>query len=141
MLTRMFEKAGSSPRVRGTHIGAGARLARVRFIPAGAGNASSSSMLKSCHSVHPRGCGERAFHCVPRGANDGSSPRVRGTQEVDNALRDLGRFIPAGAGNARGHGSGFDAAAVHPRGCGERVQLSNAALIESGSSPRVRGTL
>ena len=52
--------AGSSPRVRGTHLQAVERLERPRFIPAGAGNAVRYKDFWGLTPVHPRGCGERS---------------------------------------------------------------------------------
>ncbi len=50
---------GSSPRVRGTLIGAAIRYGESRFIPACAGNASPVAPTHPDYSVHPRVCGER----------------------------------------------------------------------------------
>ncbi len=50
---------GSSPRVRGTPARPGARAPRARFIPACAGNASSTGRWVLTWTVHPRVCGER----------------------------------------------------------------------------------
>ena len=92
---------GSSPRVRGTPDQRLVGQVHRRFIPAGAGNARARFRRSADPPVHPRGCGERAWHGERRGAKSGSSPRVRGTL-FDRAFDCLlGRFIPAGAGNAQ----------------------------------------
>ena len=71
---------------------------------------------------------------------NGSSPRVRGTQ------RDLihpmagGRFIPARAGNTWISASSNTTDSVHPRACGEHGQARPCERHHGGSSPRVRGT-
>ncbi len=49
---------GSSPRVRGTQKADRARVRKIRFIPAGAGNTRLYETLYAQLSVHPRGCGE-----------------------------------------------------------------------------------
>ena len=131
---------GSSPRVRGTpdrHIVNGPQL---RFIPACAGNAFSSWLIRKSLAVHPRVCGERGFagHDFPSVA--GSSPRVRGTLAHPLAVGSVLRFIPACAGNALATSSAGADAAVHPRVCGERGTLPAFAATPTGSSPRVRGT-
>ena len=90
---------GSSPRVRGTGIVAGPVRAVVRFIPARAGNGSSTRRRPSGTSVHPRACGERSRKDARRSLWDGSSPRVRGTGGFGIHDRPGFRFIPARAGN------------------------------------------
>src|SRR5690606_816522 len=55
-------------------------------------------------------------------------------------LERRARFIPAGAGNAKAIRAGSTAFAVHPRGCGERRDITTIRDFEAGSSPRVRGT-
>ena len=79
------EDAGSSPRVRGTRDGNGGRPSAKRFIPACAGNASSSSPIATRLPVHPRVCGERKPCPMRVLAHTGSSPRVRGTP-CDSAI-------------------------------------------------------
>ncbi len=51
------------------------------------------------------------------------------------------RFIPACAGNARRSPARRARQPVHPRVCGERAVRQHAVAVQSGSSPRVRGTL
>ena len=70
----------------------------------------------------------------------GSSPRVRGTPAARRRAAVVARFIPAGAGNAPADRSLDRSAAVHPRGCGERLPELEPEPDLSGSSPRVRGT-
>ena len=131
---------GSSPRVRGTAHWINPTRPPCRFIPARAGNGSSSFLMTSSASVHPRACGERA--CSTRSLTDsnGSSPRVRGTdgdlvrQHVEH------RFIPARAGNGGGQNLQMVNLTVHPRACGERQCRGRLAVPVHGSSPRVRGT-
>ena len=152
---------GSSPRVRGTP---GSRLPSAlsaRFIPACAGNTPTVNDWRSRKSVHPRVCGEhvrppprtRSSATVhPRVcgeheaapltdlANNGSSPRVRGTPRQEHSPGRLRRFIPACAGNTQAMASPIAAPTVHPRVCGEHHYRTLTALSQNGSSPRVRGT-
>ncbi|CAD6875380.1 hypothetical protein [Methylomonas fluvii] len=132
---------GSSPRVRGTRVQIRSCVRLLRFIPAGAGNASSSSPYSSSSAVHPRGCGERAIGGIDRHTEDGSSPRVRGTPLPNKHTADRRRFIPAGAGNALKMSCATCLSTVHPRGCGERRSKLIDLGVVAGSSPRVRGTL
>ncbi len=112
---------GSSPRVRGTPERATSKFSVDRFIPAGAGNtASIRSQWRSA---------------------TGSSPRVRGTHPLRTHRPDGRRFIPAGAGNTLIVISMLAAFTVHPRGCGEHAGGGPCSCANSGSSPRVRGTL
>ena len=91
--------AGSSPRVRGTHGQWQPERARPRFIPARAGNTTSSSKKGTSRTVHPRACGEHAPRARSRQSLLGSSPRVRGTLVDFTRYRVRQRFIPARAGN------------------------------------------
>ena len=131
---------GSSPRVRGTLGRSSVRQDRARFIPACAGNASSSSSPRSSSAVHPRVCGERSSSDAEIGCEVGSSPRVRGTPTPQGPDFWWERFIPACAGNACTPGLRCPRRSVHPRVCGERACKLELPFIDRGSSPRVRGT-
>ena len=139
-LSASYRSAGSSPRVRGTQIGAFCYDCISRFIPACAGNARDAPPQLLSTPVHPRVCGERALLDHPNISMNGSSPRVRGTQDRPELSCPLVRFIPACAGNAVGPVLGDTAKTVHPRVCGERVQHRTRRPRMAGSSPRVRGT-
>ena len=112
--------AGSSPRVRGTLQLLHAHAAQLRFIPACAGNSSSSSGRRCCTTVHPRVCGELDMEPLPGRWAIGSSPRVRGTRPACTPTPSQ--------------------ATVHPRVCGELGFPRSRGRSMSGSSPRVRGT-
>ena len=139
-LFRRLAKSGSSPRVRGTPRRPGCRCASGRFIPACAGNASSSSSRASSSTVHPRVCGERVASVRQGRVVGGSSPRVRGTQPLHEVAPRRRRFIPACAGNARAPCPWRAPCPVHPRVCGERKDSGGNLDGLNGSSPRVRGT-
>ena len=66
---------------------------------------------------------------------------VRGTREEGDRNRHCRRFIPARAGNASPQRPMRPIRSVHPRACGERGFLILVLAFETGSSPRVRGTL
>ncbi|EFW09822.1 hypothetical protein HMPREF9005_1181 [Actinomyces sp. oral taxon 178 str. F0338] len=69
---------GSSPRVRGKHLGGGALDAERGLIPARAGKTTWTARGGRGTTAHPRACGENA-RAVRRCAQRwGSSPRVRG---------------------------------------------------------------
>ncbi len=131
---------GSSPRVRGTRLLSLGRQPGRRFIPACAGNSTSRSAAAAAPAVHPRVCGELNALRLWRFWRGGSSPRVRGTPRNPHAPQARQRFIPACAGNSTRGSVRADAAAVHPRVCGELAVLRVRKSYVNGSSPRVRGT-
>ena len=131
---------GSSPRVRGTETSGSHCCYLYRFIPACAGNSSSSGVGISSPSVHPRVCGEQRQQVRQAGAGDGSSPRVRGTVALLRFSRHTRRFIPACAGNRQPTFSPASHVSVHPRVCGEQSCDLSVQCCVHGSSPRVRGT-
>ena len=131
---------GSSPRVRGTLSMPPASQRPARFIPACAGNTPGREVRVGQVTVHPRVCGEHDKVYDAMLDESGSSPRVRGTPlEHQGGQRQL-RFIPACAGNTTRAGPvGFDGP-VHPRVCGEHIEIIMIVVGPTGSSPRVRGT-
>ena len=112
---------GSSPRMRGTHMG--------------------ENLNVLCMTDHPRVCGEHAFPWPAPAQFVGSSPRMRGTPVLVRLPQVLKRIIPAYAGNTFPAAVYSKKQADHPRVCGEhekvQIRISNGA----GSSPRMRGTL
>ncbi len=131
---------GSSARVRGTGSASAQRDGMGRFIPACAGNSRHSRSAPWMRPVHPRVCGEQSGRLSFLALLSGSSPRVRGTVPLSASRVLRLRFIPACAGNRTRARSTSDAAAVHPRVCGEQVEPMDATQSRRGSSPRVRGT-
>ena len=91
--------------------------------------------------AHPRGCGEHQFLLGFIESSLGSSPRVRGTFLGNESHTPLLGLIPAGAGNIRERWFEAESIGAHPRGCGEHVLRCTPLRLNSGSSPRVRGTL
>jgi len=115
------ERAGSSPRLRGTRFRHPRRPTRGRFIPAPAGNTREYRAQSPMQSVHPRACGEHCSPCRLRVCSVGSSPRLRGTLDPANTAADHLRFIPAPAGNTAPSRAGDTREPVHPRACGEHT--------------------
>ena len=72
--------------------------------------------------------------------SDGSSPRLRGTGTSGERRELLQRFIPAPAGNSPGRQALDGIHPVHPRACGEQVDVWRRGVLSPGSSPRLRGT-
>ena len=132
---------GSSPRMRGTLSGIGREHPIHRFIPAHAGNTLADSSCLCEIPVHPRACGEHiSLPRTPRKPR-GSSPRMRGTLDVQQLRHFQERFIPAHAGNTPPALRQQNDPPVHPRACGEHKSASVRAGSAHGSSPRMRGTL
>ena len=131
---------GSSPRLRGTETNAITNTANIWFIPAPAGNRISTPFRASSRSVHPRACGEQPRESYPDASVDGSSPRLRGTDQ--DAITDprVVRFIPAPAGNSYDADWEDSPISVHPRACGEQHRIAGKLRSGDGSSPRLRGT-
>ena len=70
----------------------------------------------------------------------GSSPQARGTPAIRYRGGNLGRFIPAGAGNADRKSAATRETSVHPRRRGERMAGPHSGQSRGGSSPQARGT-
>ena len=116
------------------------RIAFLRFIPACAGNIFKYAELLYLYPVHPRVCGEHRVGVDVEEISFGSSPRVRGTLFVTPSRYNVGRFIPACAGNMSNDEGKTSAGTVHPRVCGEHLLHRCDDWLQGGSSPRVRGT-
>ena len=94
-----YGKAGSSPRMRGTHALALAEGARTGIIPAHAGNTRDRLCTAGASRDHPRACGEHRTSCLVPDTNQGSSPRMRGTPGSGCTGSKHPGIIPAHAGN------------------------------------------
>ena len=70
---------GSSPHMRGTCRNSTHCVPSARFIPAHAGNITSTWAATRTTTVHPRTCGEHASADTDPADSDGSSPHMRGT--------------------------------------------------------------
>ena len=71
------------------------------IIPAYAGSTSCSSVDCSVLLDHPRVCGEHIWLMALLALDAGSSPRMRGTQDVGSRIFEVAGIIPAYAGNTR----------------------------------------
>ena len=71
----------------------------------------------------------------------GSSPRVWGTRRHVGSNRHCWRFIPTRVGNTDNNGKIVRDRPVHPHACGEHNIELRSNRGETGSSPRVWGTL
>jgi hypothetical protein len=112
---------GSSPRARGTRAEELRAGHRRRFIPACAGNTTSSACFPNEPTVHPRVRGEHTDKRDSISAMSGSSPRARGTRSTK--------------------ATSWWSHRVHPRVRGEHDLRRQLLQGNAGSSPRARGTL
>ena len=88
-----------------------------------------------------RACGEHDQMGRPLLSTAGSSPRMRGTLQLNAAFLPFPRFIPAHAGNTCRPSGSRRISSVHPRACGEHFRNQHFSALICGSSPRMRGTL
>ncbi len=92
-------------------------------------------------SVHPHACGEHVVKIFLGRLKYGSSPRLWGTHTRKRVSRRRWRFIPTPVGNTDRSGAAADAGPVHPHACGEHKEAQKEAYKQTGSSPRLWGTL
>ncbi len=152
---------GSSPRVWGTRshldhrcpiprfiptcVGntkrLGEELTEFGFIPTCVGNTPSSRGADQTRAVHPHVCGEHRIPMIVPLPAYGSSPRVWGTPSWRRVRVEELRFIPTCVGNTRPCHLCRLCHPVHPHVCGEHARSPTDKHRNSGSSPRVWGTL
>ena len=126
--------------MRGTRGGVFGRERQAGIIPAYAGNTGCPSVRPCVRWDHPRVCGEH-FNAVRNATSpQGSSPRMRGTLQLDIQLCGAGGIIPAYAGNTATCRCIVMNSRDHPRVCGEHYISLRSLRIGAGSSPRMRGT-
>jgi len=73
--------------------------------------------------------------------NAGSSPRLWGTPSIVMPLPYILRFIPTPVGNTCPGAGRPGPGPVHPHACGEHVAVGASYVRDTGSSPRLWGTL
>ena len=111
-------QCGSSPRMRGKPTACRRSAARMRIIPAHAGQTVSNSSRTSARSDHPRACGANPALSVMTAAPAGSSPRMRGKLGFGFDSFRQRRIIPAHAGQTSRTPTPTPTVSDHPRACG-----------------------
>ena len=134
------QKAGSSPRMRGTHVCKLVFSTCKGIIPAYAGNTPVKIGWHVGYGDHPRVCGEHLPLVSSSAASAGSSPRMRGTPHPGQTRPRRHGIIPAYAGNTSHRPSETRSTWDHPRVCGEHWIDRSGTPQYLGSSPRMRGT-
>ena len=79
---QVMSREGSSPHMRGTLAPLSSVTIFTGIIPAYAGNTMACRRLRRAHWDHPRICGEHDGITVAVKQTPGSSPHMRGTQEL-----------------------------------------------------------
>ena len=133
--------AGTSPRMRGKLHCCWRKQGEPRNIPAYAGKTPGPHQSAPLSMEHPRVCGENGHPAGLFRLNAGTSPRMRGKQRFERWWIELARNIPAYAGKTNVYDATIDTKEEHPRVCGENAQVAGVALVDAGTSPRMRGKL
>ena len=131
--------SGSSPRMRGAQARVPLEMRASGIIPAYAGSTRRGCSSSAAPGDHPRVCGEHGTTSVEPSMETGSSPRMRGAQDVGRGLGEGAGIIPAYAGSTRACPWGPTPARDHPRVCGEHLSSTMTSNYTAGSSPRMRG--
>ena len=131
---------GLSPRMRGSQLAHGLRIAGPGPIPAHAGEPWARCQSGSTGRAYPRACGgaasSRVIFVVPRGL----SPRMRGSLGRMGASRSIRGPIPAHAGEPPGGACPPTRPRAYPRACGGADPSSAGIAARKGLSPRMRGS-
>ena len=133
--------AGSSPRLWGTALGEVREAPYQRFIPTPVGNGTHPAPMPSMPAVHPHACGERLSLLIACPIRAGSSPRLWGTESAGQIIIGQYRFIPTPVGNGPSVPCQASMPTVHPHACGERFVETDTSNPDTGSSPRLWGTV
>ncbi len=132
---------GLSPRVRGSRALCQRHGGSGRSIPACAGEPDSAAMPLIPHQVYPRVCGGAIWLRIRRYAQQGLSPRVRGSPITTWTFLPARRSIPACAGEPPTATPVPLSTEVYPRVCGGAAPGTLTDDRAVGLSPRVRGSL
>ena len=131
---------GLSPRTRGSPGVAALPGSATGPIPADAGEPLICTGLSHGNRAYPRGRGgARAVHCrLP--VVVGLSPRTRGSHAPGCSSTRPSRPIPADAGEPRSTRPRCRPTWAYPRGRGGAFRSPSGFALDSGLSPRTRGS-
>ena len=125
--------------MRGKDIEWNSAIQGNRITPAHAGKSLFFRNIGIFKQDHPRPCGEKKQTTEQAWDNVGSPPPMRGkVRKGTEALNKL-RITPAHAGKRQASHSYGLPARDHPRPCGEKLSLSAASWLITGSPPPMRG--
>ena len=131
---------GLSPRVRGSHSCSRGDDRRRRSIPASAGQPLDVQRRGRRQQVYPRECGAAEIDRQNALAQEGLSPRVRGSRGAWAAVALKRGSIPASAGQPSRRKTSSRLLTVYPRECGAAQNRRLRTMRRIGLSPRVRGS-
>ena len=132
--------SGTSPRMRGKHLGHTESLYQALEHPRVCGE-NTWVIRKACtrHWNIPAYAGKTNVELVDYCLASGTSPRMRGKRHLRRPHRGHFRNIPAYAGKTHAEHLTQQGRKEHPRVCGENVVLNPASNRSLGTSPRMRG--
>ena len=125
--------------MRGKDAGCLVHHEKHRITPACAGKRQPSSHVEACVWDHPRVCGEKPPLEETGNPVQGSPPRMRGKDGVNDSAQAVTGITPACAGKRVERSRRYARYGDHPRVCGEKSTTSEDAGSLPGSPPRVRG--
>ena len=132
---------GSPPRMWGTQAHVDLTVYCIRFTPTHVGNTPVVCVCGCRHPVHPHACGEHLSTNSSRVLPPGSPPRMWGTPQRQRCRARCARFTPTHVGNTIRVAADSAASTVHPHACGEHSWRQSSVAIQTGSPPRMWGTL
>ena len=133
-------RAGSSPRMRGTHADWLERCRILGIIPAYAGNTPRPTVRRTWCRIIPAYAGNTP-RTTSRSGSARDHPRVCGEHSSGPLVMvHAARIIPAYAGNTAAPNTSGLRTGDHPRVCGEHSVGVFVVDGRVGSSPRMRGT-
>ena len=88
---------------------------------------------------HPRVCGEKTLLTTECAGEEGSPPRMRGKDGVNDSAQAVTGITPACAGKSNIATTQPCLPGDHPRVCGEKSFCTGQSVRRRGSPPRVRG--
>ena len=131
---------GPSPRERGSRWPQAGRALALGSIPARAGQPRSRLRQADAGGVHPRASGAAPIQRTLGTAQEGPSPRERGSPPIGQREAGRGGSIPARAGQPAQPTDAVVVVGVHPRASGAAAASSSSSRSVSGPSPRERGS-
>ena len=126
---------GSPPRMWGTRTQRLSHIPFRRFTPTHVGNTGYRAETILAPAVHPHACGEHWCRLNLESRNNGSPPRMWGTQNRMDVFAPGERFTPTHVGNTKVCLRLRLSWAVHPHACGEHRCTESAQAQKHRFTP------